>query len=76
MWCMEETILGQVKRRLAEHKRHWAQIARDTGVDYSTVHRIASGRSENPEIGNVQKILDWLDARDVMLERLQSRVGA
>ena len=71
-----EPILDRVRRRLEEHKRYWAQLSRDTEIDYSTVHRIATGRSENPELGNVQKILDWCDARDAMLKQLQTRASA
>lgn len=67
----EESILGYVKRRLEEFKGQWPQIAKDTTVPYGTISNIASGKSPNPEVGSLQPLIDWFQARDEMRAKLK-----
>lgn len=72
---MEEPILDYVSRGLNEHKGQWPAIARDTGVDYSTICKIAQGVRANPTIANLQPLMDWLRARDAMLEQVRRKTA-
>ena len=68
---MKEPIYEYVKRRLnGDFRDRWQQIADDIGVNYSTVYRVAHGTT-NPELDNVQRMIDWFDARDAMVAKLR-----
>lgn len=67
---LSEPILDYVRRRLAEYKGEWPQIANDCQIDHSTVYRIAGGKSTNPELEKIQRLIDWFHARDTMLAKL------
>lgn len=73
---MDEPILEYVKRRLDEFRGEWPTIARESGVNYWTVLNIASGKSPNPEVQNLQPLIDWFAAKDAMLKQLHERAGA
>lgn len=66
-----EPIIDYLRRRLEEFRGQWPQIAKDTGVEYSIIARIARGENENPELKNIQPLLDWFVARDEMVEKLR-----
>jgi DNA-binding phage protein len=63
-----------LRHDLARAKGHWAKLSRNTGIEYSTVVRIASGITPNPQIETYSKIRNWLDANLSLIEAL-SRSG-
>lgn len=67
----EEPVLDYVKRRLEEYRGDWPTIADESGVNYWTLLNIASGKSLNPEISNLQPLIDWFHAKDAMLAKLK-----
>lgn len=73
---LSEPILDYVRRRLAEYKGEWPQIANDCEIDHSTVYRIAGGKSTNPELEKIQRLIDWFHARDAMLAKLSREIRA
>jgi transcriptional regulator with XRE-family HTH domain len=40
----------------------WPKIATETGLDHSTIARIARADIDNPRIETVDRIRQWLDA--------------
>lgn len=58
---MEELFKMITIETLREELRsaNWAEIARDTGIPYITVHRILSGVTETPSYQYVAKIAAW-----------------
>lgn len=54
-----EPILSFVKRRLEEKRGSWVDVARDSGVPYHTLTKIAQGQVENPRIETVQRLVDY-----------------
>jgi transcriptional regulator with XRE-family HTH domain len=55
------TLLESTKARLVAHKSRYAEIARATGVSYSTLTKLAQGHSGNPTIANLQSVIEALD---------------
>lgn len=53
-----EPILIQVRRELALRRGQWRGIARDSGVAYDTLTKIAQGRVD-PGVSKVQRLLDY-----------------
>lgn len=49
--------------RLAARDMPWTQVARDTGMSYETLKKIASGRTPNPGVQHVQTLADYFLAR-------------
>jgi hypothetical protein len=74
--AVDEPILEYVKRRLEEFKGDWPQISEESGVNIWTVRNIASGKSDNPEIANLQPLIDWFAAKDAMMARLRATVSS
>lgn len=44
-------------------KGTWRTVARESGVDYSVIYRIATEGIKNPSINALQPLNDWLRAR-------------
>ena len=61
---LSEPILAYVRRRLEEFRGQWPIIHEDTGVEYDTIAKIARGERPNPELKNIQPLIDWFLARD------------
>jgi len=55
------TLLENTVARLVAHKSRYAEIARATGVSYSTLTKLAQGHSDNPTIANLQTVIEALD---------------
>lgn len=53
-----EPILTFVRRKLSESRGSWVEVARDSGVPYHTLTKIAQGHVENPRIATVQRLID------------------
>lgn len=51
--------LEKIKKRLEGYNLRW--VARESGVHYETIYRIARGETENPSYETVAKILDVLN---------------
>ncbi|WP_029524850.1 helix-turn-helix domain-containing protein [Polaromonas glacialis] len=50
---------SHVLAKLAAREIPWTQVARDTGIPYETLKKIASGRTPNPGVQHVQKLADY-----------------
>lgn len=50
---------SHVLAKLAAREVPWTQVARDTGIPYETLKKIASGRTPNPGVQHVQKLADY-----------------
>ena len=68
-------MLGFVKRRLEESRGYWPLIAEATGVPYFTITNIAQGKSEDPRISSVQKLVDYFVARDRKAADLKAKTA-
>lgn len=55
------TLLQNTVDRLNGHKSRYAEIARKTGISYSTLTKLAQGHSDNPTIANLQSVIEALD---------------
>lgn len=53
---------SHVLARLAARELPWTQVARETGIPYETLKKIASGRTPNPGVQHVQKLADYFGA--------------
>ncbi len=73
---MAETIFEYVSRRLNEHKGMWPQIAKESGVNYDKIAKIAQRRSTNPTLANVQPLVDWFAGRDAAMAKLHKSAAA
>lgn len=54
------TVMETLRRDLDLARGTWPRIARETGVDYFTIARIARGETERPRIDTVEKLRGWL----------------
>ena len=57
---MVQTTMERLRSGLESMRGRWPEIARDTGVDYFTIARIARGDTADPRISSVDSILGWL----------------
>ncbi|VVE28507.1 hypothetical protein PPN31114_03528 [Pandoraea pneumonica] len=48
-----------VRTKLQERKRQWPEIARESGVPYHTVVKVASGVVTDPRVSTVQALHDY-----------------
>ncbi|VVD76604.1 hypothetical protein PEP31012_00875 [Pandoraea eparura] len=55
--------IDAVRANLQKHKREWPAIARDSGVPYHTVVKVASGRVTDPRVSTVQALHDYFARR-------------
>lgn len=54
-----ETILAGVCRDLARTRGRWTEVAKDSGVPYHTLVKIAQGAVTDPRIGTIQLLVDY-----------------
>jgi transcriptional regulator with XRE-family HTH domain len=64
------TSMTVLRDDLSRAKGHWAKLSRKTGIEYSTVVRIARGDTPNPTIDTYRKIRHWLDRNLPLIEGL------
>lgn len=70
---MEISLLDYVVQQLQSRKRGWPTIARDTGIPYSTVGKIARGEIRDPGVRAIETLAKHLQ----LLERHDAeRAGA
>lgn len=55
--------IDAVRANLQRYKREWPAIARDSGVPYHTVVKVASGRVTDPRVSTVQALHDYFTRR-------------
>lgn len=60
----EITSLDDVVDRLQAHKGRWLEVAKETGVPYSTLAKIAQGKRKNPTLANFQALARWAAANE------------
>lgn len=63
MQSMFINLHSHVLAKLATREVPWTQVARDTGIPYETLKKIASGRTPNPGVLHVQKLADYFSGR-------------
>lgn len=63
-----------LRKRLNELKGKWAEMARDTGINHSTIYRIASGKNSNPDLPTIQVLQDWCAAYDQAAETMRKEL--
>lgn len=62
-----DSAMLQLRTDLDRARGYWPRIATDTGVDHSTIARIARGEIENPRIDTFGKIREWIDVHPYFL---------
>jgi transcriptional regulator with XRE-family HTH domain len=65
-----DTSMSTLRNDLFRAKGHWSRLSRKTGIEYSTVVRIARGITPNPQIETYRKIRIWLDKNLPLIEEL------
>jgi hypothetical protein len=65
-----DLCMNRLRHDMARAKGHWTKLSRKTGIEYSTVVRIASGTTPNPQIHTYRKIRLWLDKNLPLIEEL------
>jgi predicted transcriptional regulator len=60
---MKTDILGDLRTKLAGEKGRLGDVAKETGVPYSTMMKILQGATDNPRIRSVQRLVDYFDGR-------------
>lgn len=53
-------IKATLIKGLRRYKGHWPFIAQEAGVSYTFITHTVAGRTKDPRIGCVQKVLDVL----------------
>lgn len=56
MICRMDSIHDQVVQQLAAHRGRWADIAKGSGVAYSTLKKIANRISRSPRVEHIEKL--------------------
>ena len=59
-----ESLLDFVRTRLSEQTGSWPLVARESGVPYSTVKKIALGETPNPGVITVEKLARYFRDRE------------
>jgi transcriptional regulator with XRE-family HTH domain len=65
-----EISMELLRLDLARAKGHWSKLSRNTGIEHSTIVRIARGATPNPQIETYRKIRVWLDTNLPLIEAL------
>ncbi len=53
-----EPILVGVRRELTRTRGRWAEVAKESGVPYHTLVKIAQGAVSDPRVSTVQRLVD------------------
>lgn len=59
-----ESIHDQVVEKLAAHRGRWSDIAKDSGVAYSTLKKIANRISRSPRVEHIEKLWRYFRERE------------
>lgn len=55
-------VFEKTVARLRKHEGAYAEIARQSGISYSSLVKLAQGYTPNPTVDSLQKVIDALDA--------------
>jgi predicted transcriptional regulator len=56
---MKDDILPFVLSELEKRRNTWPVVARESGVPYSTIAKIAQGQIKDPKVGKVQRLANY-----------------
>lgn len=59
--------MTEIRDGLDRARGQWPKIAKDTGLDYFTIARIARGVTASPRIDTVELLSQWLGANASLL---------
>lgn len=59
---IKKTILETVQTELRARVGSWREIAKASGVPYSTVSKIGQQQTTNPTINNIQPLVDYFNS--------------
>ena len=62
---MTTNLLNFVLARLDRREPRWTDVARATGVPYDTLKKIATRRTPNPGVQNVQRLADFFEGLEL-----------
>ena len=62
---MNTNLLDFVLTNLDQRRQKWAEIARNTGIPYDTLKKIATRTTPNPGVKHVQRLADYFAPQDV-----------
>lgn len=60
---MEAPIFEYVLQQLEISKGTWPRIAKETGIPYKTLVKVATGETEDPGVSIVQRLADYFRDR-------------
>lgn len=60
---MQEKMLDSVVAYLQTVKGRWPQIAKETGLTYDWIVRVADGRISDPGVQKIQLLYDYARSR-------------
>lgn len=55
------SLFENTRVRLRQHEGQYAEIARQSGVSYSQLTKLAQGHAPNPTVETLQKVIEALD---------------
>lgn len=58
---MNGSLYQIVYKQLRGSKERWREIAKETGVPFRTVENIGTGRTRNPGVRTVEKIIGYFN---------------
>jgi predicted transcriptional regulator len=62
---MSDPLLQQALAHLEATKSRWPEVARGSGVPYSTITKIFQRVIRDPRVSTVQRLLDHRDGRSI-----------
>ncbi|MDE1138164.1 MAG: hypothetical protein PW999_00625 [Paraburkholderia tropica] len=64
-----------VKRRLAETRGRWPDVAKGSGVPISTVRKIAQGQIADPAVSKIEALTEYFERLDEFESKTPSAVS-
>lgn len=69
---MQEPMLSSVLKRLDAAKGAWPVVAKDSGVPYQTLMKIACRIHHDPRVSTVQALYDYFERQAPLTEAVES----
>lgn len=70
-----QTLFKLTVARLRKHEGSYAEIARQSGLSYSSLTKLAQGHAPNPTVENLQAVIEALDAFEGVAKEAGSAEG-
>ncbi|HEY1034595.1 MAG TPA: helix-turn-helix transcriptional regulator [Pseudoxanthomonas sp.] len=70
------SLFEKTRERLRKHEGQYAELARQSGLSYSQLTKLAQGHAPNPTVETLQKVIDALDAFEGVEKAEADQVGA